>query len=153
MTSSSTAVTSSPVVHSLVRPRPRNPVEIDPRQMAQQRTSSKTAADADSHLNEVRVRGRLGAEAEVRVLPSGDEIATWRLIVGRTGPPTGPKVDVIDCVAFTARIRRRVVNWRPGDVIEVTGSLRRRFWRGPGGVQSRCEVQVDTAGRTANGVP
>ena len=87
----------------------------------------------------------------MRVLPSGDEIATWRLIVGRTGPPTGPKVDVIDCVAFTARVRRRVVSWRPGDVIEVTGSLRRRFWRGSGGVQSRCEVVVATAGRSAVG--
>ena len=65
----------------------------------------------------------------MRVLPSGDEIATWRLIVGRTGPPTGPKVDVI----------------------EVTGSLRRRFWRGSGGVQSRCEVEVATAGRSAVG--
>ena len=89
----------------------------------------------------------------MKVLPSGDEIATWRLIVGRTGPPAGPKVDVIDCVAFAARVRRRVAGWQPGDVIEVTGSLRRRFWRGPGGVQSRCEIQVDTAARTASALP
>jgi single-strand DNA-binding protein len=102
------------------------------------------------HRNEVVVSGRLSAAAVVKALPSGDEIVTWRLIVDR---PTGErgKVDVVDCTAFGARVRRQALGWQVDEVIEVSGALRRRFWRGPAGLQSRYEVAVDNAARR-NGV-
>jgi single-strand DNA-binding protein len=84
----------------------------------------------------------------VRVLPSGDEMVSWRLVVGRDNgglSPSGrqlPKVDTIDCVAFKAGVRRVAARWIGGEVIEVRGELRRRFWRGAQGAASRCEVQV-----------
>jgi single-strand DNA-binding protein len=104
---------------------------------------------ATAHLNQVTVRGRLAAAAETRLLPSGDELATWRLVVNREVRAGARKVDVIDCSTLTARIRRQACAWSEGDVIDVSGALRRRFWRGPSGLQSRCEVDVTGAARHA----
>jgi single-strand DNA-binding protein len=100
------------------------------------------------HRNEVIVAGRLAAPGLSRQLPSGDEIVTWRLVVDRVTSAAGARrVDVVDCTAFGARVRRQSLGWHEDDVIEVVGALRRRFWRGPGGLQSRCEVEVETARR------
>ena len=98
-------------------------------------TSSDTRSD-----NETFLRGRLAAAAHVRVLPSGDEICGFRLIVTR---PTSERavskvrIDTIDCATTLARVRRCVERAEPNDELEVTGSLRRRFWRGAGGAASR----------------
>jgi single-strand DNA-binding protein len=35
--------------------------------------------------------------------------------------------------------------WSAGDMLEIQGALRRRFWRGAGGTASRCEVEVSAA--------
>jgi single-strand DNA-binding protein len=95
----------------------------------------------------VVVAGRLAATAVFKQLPSGDEIVTWRLIVDRQTTDASRKVDLVDCTAFAARVRRQALEWSAGDVIEASGSLRRRFWRGAGGLQSRCEVEVAKASR------
>jgi single-strand DNA-binding protein len=98
--------------------------------------------------NEVVLGGRVSGEPTVRVLPSGDELVSWRLVVGRGNravSPGGrqlPTVDTIDCVAFKAGVRRTAARWAGGEVIEVRGELRRRFWRGAQGAASRCEVEV-----------
>jgi single-strand DNA-binding protein len=102
------------------------------------------------HRNEVLLRGRLAARVEQRVLPSGDLLALFRLVVERPQRPRKaddrtPSVDTFDCVAWRARVRRSAGGWQPGDVVEVTGSLRRRFWRSPAGPASRCEVEVASA--------
>ena len=104
-------------------------------------------AVAEGH-NEVVLGGRVSGEPTVRVLPSGDELVSWRLVVGRDNrgvSPSGrqlPTVDTIDCVAFKAGVRRTAARWAGGEVIEVRGELRRRFWRGAQGAASRCEVEV-----------
>jgi single-strand DNA-binding protein len=98
------------------------------------------------HRNEVVLAGRLSAATTVKVLPSGDEIVTWRLVVNRPTDERG-KVDVVDCTAFGARVRRQALGWEVDDLIEVSGALRRRFWRGPAGLQSRYEVAVNSAAR------
>jgi single-strand DNA-binding protein len=109
------------------------------------------AGTLTEHRNEVIVSGRLSAAALAKELPSGDQIVTWRLIVDRVVAEGARKVDVVDCTTFGARLRRQAVGWREGDVIEVTGSLRRRFWRGAGGLQSRCEVEAASARRISAG--
>jgi single-strand DNA-binding protein len=108
-------------------------------------TTPRTAATA--HRNEVRVTGRLSMAADERMLPSGDEVVSWRLVVERPQDAKRGGMDVIDCAAFAARIRRAALKWRPGDVIDVEGSLRRRFWRNGGTTASRYEVEVRRAGR------
>ena len=120
-----------------------------------------TAAVEDSDeagvaRNEVVLVGRVSAPAEERELPSGDVIATWRLVVDR--PPPGraraagqrvPKVDTVDCVVWTPKLRRAVRGFAAGDVVAVEGALRRRFWRAGAAAVSRCEVEVVSARRLA----
>jgi len=108
--------------------------------------------------NEVWLVGRLAAPAEERLLPSGSVLVTFRVIVGRPPPlkPTPartPTVDTIDCVAGSATVRRTVLGWLAGDVVEVSGALRRRFWRAGTGAASRTEVEVAKARRLARAAP
>lgn len=51
-------------------------------------------------------------------------------------------VDWVDCVAWGAAARRSVVAWSTGDVVEVRGALRRRFYRGALGTATRLELEV-----------
>jgi single-strand DNA-binding protein len=96
-------------------------------------------------LNVVQLRGRVSGAAEARVLPSGTELVTFRVVVDRlrpADPHSKITVDVIDCVAWQPRLRHQVAGWRSGDVVEVDGALRRRFYRGGGGTSSRTEVEM-----------
>ena len=56
-------------------------------------------------------------------------------------------VDTIDVTCWTSITRRVAEKLGPGDVVEVTGALRRRFFRGGGGVQSRYDVEVSALRR------
>ncbi|MBA8803152.1 single-strand DNA-binding protein [Nocardioides ginsengisegetis] len=99
-------------------------------------------------VNEVRLVGRISAAPEERVLPSGDSVWLFRVVVGRTGDRGRSRqtVDALECAAWSGRVRRSVAGWREGDVVEVTGALRRRFFQTAGGAASRVEVEV-TGGR------
>ncbi len=101
------------------------------------RRSEGLTATAAVPLNEVRLRGRWQGATQ-RDLPSGDVVVTGRLVVPR---PEGG-VDTVDCAAWGPGLRRRVLGWGRGSTVEVTGSLRRRFWRTPSGAASRYEVEV-----------
>jgi single-strand DNA-binding protein len=110
-------------------------------------SGAPNAAVIEGH-NEVVLGGRVSGEPTVRVLPSGDELVSWRLVVGRDNRGVSasgrqlPTVDTIDCVAFKSGVRRTAARWAGGELIEVRGELRRRFWRGAQGAASRCEVEV-----------
>ena len=97
----------------------------------------------DAIVNEVRLVGRLSVDPEVKVMPSGDTLVSFRLVVGRE--PDAKRrttVDALECSAWTRRSQRSVRSWRVGDVVEVTGALRRRFFRSAGAPASRVEVEV-----------
>ncbi len=100
-----------------------------------------TSQETQAGDNEVFLRGRLAAEPEVRTMPSGDELCTFRLTVPR---PQGGRVrvDSIDCASTNARVRRSVCASPVGELVEVGGHLHRRFWRSPNGLGSRYEVEV-----------
>lgn len=113
--------------------------------------------------NEVRLQGKVAAEAEERALPSGDRLATLRVIVPReparrnrsqpgadgATPRRVQTIDTIDLVCWTAQTRRTATRLVAGDHVEVVGALRRRFFGGPGGRQSRYEVEVAVLRRVA----
>lgn len=106
---------------------------------------SPAGADETS-VNVVRLVGRVCRVAEARSLPSGDEVWTlWvsvpddRLRDGRR------RVDVIACTAWAGRAIRSLASWRLGDLVEVEGSLRHRFFKTGGGTASRTEVEVRSA--------
>ena len=103
--------------------------------------------------NEVRLAGTVSGEPEQRVLPSGDELCVVRVVVPRRGVRArsdgrrSPSVDVVDCCAWEARPRRTIAGWSAGDEVEVTGALRRRFYRIGGVATSRVEVEISSARR------
>lgn len=103
--------------------------------------------------NHIYLRGRLAAEPVFRELPSADVLAVFRLTVPR---PSGERVrvDSIECTTVRSRLHRTLERAVPGDELEVTGALHRRFWRSPAGPASRYAVDVETlrvnrAGRRA----
>jgi single-strand DNA-binding protein len=117
--------------------------------MAGSKKTKGTAVD-DPDRNEVMLVGRLAAAPESRTLPSGDELAVWRLVVRRhprAGPPGRPGVDTVDCATFSAALRRQAARMQAGDRVEVVGALRRRFWRTPSGPASRYEVEASKVRR------
>jgi single-strand DNA-binding protein len=105
--------------------------------------------------NEVLLLGRLSAQPVERVMPSGDVLVTFRVVVDR--PPSrraaatgrASTVDALECVVWTAALRRAALSWQPADVLELEGALRRRFWRAQGGATSRYEIEVSRARRVA----
>ena len=112
------------------------------------------AASDPIHRNEVLLVGRVTGEPETRRLPSGDEITTWRLIVTRAEPDDGrPQQDTLDCTAWTARTRKAASAWQAGDVLEVEGAIRRRFWKTAAALASRCEIEVSRARRVSRSAP
>jgi single-strand DNA-binding protein len=111
-------------------------------------TAATRQDDAPEARNEVILWGKVPAEAEERVLPSGDQLALLRVVIprrtsrSRPGNPPRKQVDTIDVVCWTARTRRTAAGLTAGDWVEVEGSLRRRFFGGPAGRQSRYEVEA-----------
>jgi len=103
---------------------------------------------ATEAVNEVRLVGRVSQQPEERVLPSGDTLWSFRVVVPRPDDPTRSRhqVDAVDCCVWSGRVRRSVATWRADDVVEVSGSVRRRFFRTAQGAASRFEVEV-SAGR------
>ena len=109
--------------------------------------------EAGEWTNEVRLVGRVSAEAQERELPSGDTVASLRLVVprpprARASPGRGSGVDTIDVSCWTARTRRTARGLTAGDVVVVEGALRRRFFRAGAAAASRYEVEAATLRRS-----
>lgn len=127
--------------------------------MASSQKEAAATQTAESR-NEVVLVGVVSGAPEVREMPSGDLLGTCRVVVARDvvrprsdGKP-GPSVDVIDCAAWSPRARRTVGAWEEGDLVEVRGALRRRFYKQAGATASRVEVEVSGGRRlwrAANG--
>ena len=127
-------------------------------------TSGRDASEATAGVNEVQLRGRVSGEPQVRELPSGDTVVQLRVVVRRPersrprtqgaiapSPPVGrgagPTIDTIDVGCWSAVTRRAAGRLVDGDVVEVSGSLRRRFWRSAAGAVSRYEVEASRVRR------
>lgn len=100
--------------------------------------------------NSVHLTGRLVAVREVS-LPSGDALVSFRVVVDRSPRDRGPSgrvlVDAVECTAWRADVRRRALATPEGTRVEVTGSLRRRFWRAGSAPASRVDVEAVTLHR------
>ncbi len=114
------------------------------------RSATEVPGSGRKCRTEVILCGRVAAAAEERELPSGDTIMTARIIVDRDTDAlsrSAQRVDTLDCVAWTARVQRSIRTWSAGQPIEVHGSVRRRFFRGPAGAASRVEIEVKSTRR------
>jgi single-strand DNA-binding protein len=108
-----------------------------------------TATNEEAHANEVRLRGRLSADPAELTMPSGDTLWTFRLVVERSGAAAarrGQHFDTLDCAVWSGRVKRSVPTWSEGDLVEVTGAIRRRFYARDAGKVSRYQIEV-AAGR------
>ncbi|MEY9210996.1 single-stranded DNA-binding protein [Thermobifida halotolerans] len=134
-----------------------SPIPVSPNGSASgERTAPRreqAAQRAVGHRNEILLAGRVTAEPSVRELPSGDQLVTWRIAVAR--PPSeqrsNQQVDPITCVSFHKDMVELTRDWRIGDTVQVTGALRRRFWRSANGAASVFEVEAKTAWRVRAG--
>ncbi len=117
---------------------------------AQRIEDPDVAVDRGEAVNEVRLVGRLAADPQLRELPSGDTVWSLRVVVERAVPPGKEKprqrVDSLECAVWAGRLKKQVEKWEAGDVVEVTGAMRRRFFRAGGATASRVEVEL-TGGR------
>ena len=126
------------------------------------RRESPPRGTSAPHANEVHLVGRLAVEPVHRELPSGDLLVSFRLVVDRAATGRGttrrvasngsgslrvPTVDTLECAAWRKDVQRSLSRAVAGDVLEVHGALRRRFWRTGGGAASRSEVEVTTVRR------
>lgn len=104
-------------------------------------------------VNTVTLVGRVSAAPEVRAMPSGDELVTFRVIVPRSpagragGGEERTRVDVVDVACWSARTRRSARRLEADRVVQVEGALRRRFFRSGGGAASRYEVEARSISR------
>lgn len=96
--------------------------------------------------NAVSLAGRVSSTPVERELPSGDRVVTFRVVLARERTPMTAKSrqpsDWVDCAAWGARARRSAAGWQVGDLVELEGALRRRFFRDSGGASTRLEVEV-----------
>jgi len=108
-------------------------------------TTATSGATKDvAHINEVRLVGRLSADPAELTLPSGDTLWTFRLVVERSGGGSrGQQLDTLDCAVWGGRVKRSVPSWSQGDVVEVTGAIRRRFYAAGAAKVSRYQVEVE----------
>jgi single-strand DNA-binding protein len=103
--------------------------------------------------NEVRLVGRVSGEVSERELPSGDRLVQLRVVVPRTERAGGgaATVDTIDVACWGGRVRQSARRLTAGERIEVSGALRRRFFRAGGATASRYEVEAVSLRRLGTG--
>lgn len=117
---------------------------------------------APARVNEVRIIGRTSGAPERRTLPSGDEVVLFRVVVPR---PTGGADTLPVAVgpapvagrAGPGQVGRRLLaqaeRTRPGDRVEVSGELRRRWWSTGTGSASRIEIRAASVTRVDDADP
>lgn len=120
-------------------------------------SSSRAAAAADLTaddlgFNEATVIGRVTGAPESRTLPSGDIVVSFRVVVPRTprrGQPKRSSVDTLECEAWTSAARTSASRWEVGDIVMVSGAVRRRFFRAATGPGSRVSIEMARGRRLA----
>lgn len=93
--------------------------------------------------NEVSLEGRVSSLPVEKQLPSGDLVVEFRIVIDRK-KSRGKKreVDTLDIAVWLARPRKSARSLKIDDWVAVEGAVRRRFWKAPGGLASRWQVEA-----------
>jgi single-strand DNA-binding protein len=107
-------------------------------------TKKKTAGlQVHQPKNEVLLVGRVTSSAVEKLLPSGDRVVEFRVVIGRDKSRGSKKeVDSLDIAAWTSKTRKAALSLKIDTWVEIKGSVRRRFWRAPTGLASRWQVEA-----------
>jgi single-strand DNA-binding protein len=90
------------------------------------------------YANEVTLIGRASTPALEKELPSGDKVVEVRIVVARDDRDG---YDTFDLAFWSAYLRKRALTLADDEWIEVSGALRRRFWRTGNTIASRWQVE------------
>jgi single-strand DNA-binding protein len=94
-------------------------------------------------MNEVLLVGRVTSLAVEKILPSGDQVVEFRVVIGREKSRGNKKeVDSLDIAAWSAKTRKAALSLKIDTWVEIRGAVRRRFWRAPTGLASRWQVEA-----------
>jgi single-strand DNA-binding protein len=89
------------------------------------------------HINDVRLRG-IVAGAPRKVGLAQGEVVEFRLQVARIEGGS----DQLDLVSRLPRLRRSAASLKPGTLVEVVGSVQKRFWSTGTSLASKVEIEV-----------
>lgn len=98
---------------------------------------SKVLAEPE-YENKVQLIGRCSGPGVEKALPSGDKVVEIRIIVGRDDREG---YDTLDVALWSATLRKRALSLKEDEWIEVSGALRRRFWKSGATAVSRWQVE------------
>jgi len=94
-------------------------------------------------INQVFLVGRVTSLAVEKVLPSGDKVVEFRIVIGRAQSRSSKReVDTLDVAAWSVGARKAALAVKIDSWVQVTGAVRRRFWRAPTGLASRWQVEA-----------
>ena len=110
-----------------------------PKKSPKKDKAKKEYEEPDYSLNDVMLRGRVSDVAVEKILPSGDKVVEFRLIVSRF-ELSG--VDTLDIAAWNAKSRKNALPLKADEWIEISGAIHRRFWKAPTGLASRWQVEA-----------
>ena len=100
---------------------------------------AKVLTKAPEYQNQVVIVGRCSGPGEEKVLPSGDKVVEFRIIVGRDDREG---YDTFDVALWSSVLRKRGVALKSDEWVEITGTLRRRFWKVGAVSASRWQVEA-----------
>jgi single-strand DNA-binding protein len=95
--------------------------------------------DSTLALNDVLLRGRVSTIGVEKELPSGDKVVEFRIVIARSDESG---FDTIDISAWSSKLRRSATSLKTEQWVEVSGSIKRRFWRGATGLASRWQIDA-----------
>ena len=118
-----------------------------PKTTSKSKTSESDSSDQADLMrnprNEVFLEGRVSNQPQERVLPSGDVVVEFRIVIDRS-QNRGKKreVDTLDIAVWSAATRKRALRLSVDDWVSIDGAVRRRFWQAPTGLASRWQVEA-----------
>jgi single-strand DNA-binding protein len=109
-----------------------------------------TAAPAESatstHRNEVHLVGEVSTLPAEREMSDGRGAVTFRLDV-RVHSDGGMLRDSLDITLYGARARKSALSWDVGDVVEIEGVVRRKFYKAGDNSRPFTVIEADRAKR------
>jgi single-strand DNA-binding protein len=119
---------------------------------------TKTVRNQNNKRNKIRVEpecknqvlliGRVKNPAIERMLPSGDKVVEFRIIIDRKSRRGKRReIDTLDVAAWSSVARKRALAIAPDTWVEISGAVRRRFWQAPSGLTSRWQVEAESITR------
>jgi single-strand DNA-binding protein len=136
------------VSHELEDSTPRSikEFEMTVKEKLSKKASREAAVELDSTLalNDVLLRGRVSSMGVEKELPSGDKVVEFRIVIARSDELG---FDTIDISAWSSKLRRSASSLKTEEWVEISGSIKRRFWRGATGLASRWQIDASEISR------